>query len=175
MKTWIVLAMHGVPPKDLPSQGVAELMTLHMQLEHMPPGAAREAAEGRYRRLEDRVRSWPRTEANDPYHAASHRLAAALQAASGCPVIAGFNEFCAPDVGEALDRAVAEGARRVVVVTPMMTAGGDHAEIELPEAVAAARVRHPEVEFVYAWPFGIASVADFLARQVDRFVGSSAA
>lgn len=174
MKTWIVLAMHGMPPKDIPGPDVAELMRLHMQVEHAPAGAAREAAEAHYRRLDERVRSWPRTEANDPYHAASHRLAAGLQAAGGCSVVVGFNEFCAPDVGQALDLAVAGGAGRVVVVTPMMTAGGDHAEIELPEMVTAARQRHPRVEFVYAWPFETGAVAEFLMRHIDRFVGSSA-
>jgi len=66
-------------------------------------------------------------------------------------VVVGFNEFCAPDVGQALDQAAAGGARRVVLVTPMMTAGGEDAEVELPEQVAAAKWPHPGLAFVYAW------------------------
>jgi sirohydrochlorin cobaltochelatase len=174
MLTWIVLAMHGVPPRDLPSQEVAESMRLHMQLERMPADApARAETEAHFRTLDERIRAWPRSEANDPYHAASLRLAEALGRASGCPVVVGFNEFCAPDIGQALDQTAAGGAERVVVVTPMMTVGGEHAEVELPEQVAAARRRHPGVAFVYAWPYDPEVVALFLAGQVARFAEST--
>lgn len=78
----------------------------------------------------------------------------------------GFNEFCALDLGEALDQTVAQGARRVLVVTPMMTPGGKHAEIDIPAAIDAARQRHRGVDFRYAWPFDTEDVAAFLAEQV---------
>lgn len=172
MTVWIVLAMHGVPPNDLPGQEVAELMRLHLQVEQMPADApARAETEARFRALDERIRAWPRSEANDPYHAASIRMAEALGRACGSPVVVGFNEFCAPDIGQALDQAAAGGARRVVVVTPMMTPGGEHAEVELPKKVAAAHQRHPGVAFVYAWPYEPEAVAQFLAQQAMRFAG----
>ena len=112
----------------------------------------------------------PLRPANDPFYAASQRLAAQLGQVTGTEVIVGFNEFCTPDLDEALDQAAARGAERVVVVTPMMTTGGEHAEADIPGAVAHARERHSGISFIYAWPFEVGEVARFLATQIERFV-----
>jgi sirohydrochlorin cobaltochelatase len=60
-------------------------------------------------------------------------LAAQLAQARGLEVLVGFNEFCAPSLDEAFAQAVAQGAQRVVVITPMMTRGGEHAEALCPK------------------------------------------
>jgi sirohydrochlorin cobaltochelatase len=52
----------------------------------------------------------------------------------------------------------------------MMTPGGEHAEADIPESIQRVRERHPEMEFIYAWPFGTDEVARFLAAQIDRFL-----
>jgi len=124
--------------------------------------------QARYMALETKMRTWPRTTENDPFYTASHALAAALRQASGGAVVVGFNEFCAPSVDEALDAAQSAGADEVIVVTPMMTPGGAHAEHEIPAAVSAARLRHPGVVFRYAWPFDVTEVSAFLLAQIDR-------
>lgn len=165
----IVLAMHGAPPVDMPPGEVAELMGLHARLAGVQ-GPQRDALQRRYDELDARTRSWPRSAENDPFWAASQSLGEALARTTGSKVIVGFNEFCAPRLGEALDRAASETEaphRRVVVVTPMMTRGGEHAEAEIPAEVQAARARHPGVELVYAWPFDVDDVARFLARQIE--------
>jgi sirohydrochlorin cobaltochelatase len=48
----------------------------------------------------------------------------------------------------------------------MLTPGGVHSEIEIPETLAALRARLPEVELHYAWPFHADAVADLLALQI---------
>lgn len=159
-----MLAMHGMPPADFPSEELAEAFRLHGRLERVS-GAAREPLAARYAAVTARMRAWPRNAQNDPFAMASEELAQALKAASGCPVIAAFNEFCAPDLEEALDLAVARGAEQVVVVTPMMTRGGEHSEVDIPAAIARAQARHPEVPMRYVWPFDVAAVAQFLAAQ----------
>jgi len=163
----VVLAMHGVPPADFPKRELDEFFALHAKVDHTA------VAEGpgyeRYVELETSLRHWPRTEDNDPYHAASLKLGRALSSAAGCEVIVGFNEFCAPSLDEALDRAVASGASSVLVVTPMMTGGGEHSERDIPAAVSRARERYPGRRIVYAWPFPVADVAAFLAGQVRQF------
>jgi len=169
MKTVVVLAMHGAPPGDLPRMQVALSVGLHMVLEHAA-GPLRPLLERFHARLDARIRTWPRTAENDPFYAASQRLAARLGQATGYEMIVGFNEFCAPDLDEALDQAAARGAERVVVVTPMMTTGGEHAEADIPGAVARARERHGGISFTYAWPFEVGEVARFLATQIERFV-----
>lgn len=160
----IILAMHGAPPLDFPPQETAELFSLHSRLEHYR-GPERPALERRYAELEAKMRAWPRRAENDPFHAGSLALAAALEKACGCPVVTGFNEFCAPSLPQALDTAAEMGAAEVVVVTPMMTRGGEHAEKEIPAEVESAQARHPAVAFRYAWPFPVEAVAGFLARQ----------
>ncbi len=169
MKTVIVLAMHGAPPNDFPQREVAELFGLHMRLEHAA-GEERAALERRHAELDDKVRAWPRTAQNDPFYAASHELAASLHRVTGYQVVVGFNEFCAPSLDEAFDEAVAQGAEKIVVVTPMMTRGGEHAQDDIPAAIRRAQKRHPGLLAHYAWPFDVADVARFLAAQVERFV-----
>lgn len=169
MKTIIVLAMHGTPPKDFPKFQVALTVGLHMWLEH-GAGPMRTVLERYHTKLDTKIRAWPRTAKNDPFYAASQELAAQLAQETGCEVIIGFNEFCAPSLEEAFDQAALYGADRVVVGTPMMTPGGGHAEADIPESIQYARERYAEIDFVYAWPFGIDKVTRFLAAQIDRFL-----
>jgi sirohydrochlorin cobaltochelatase len=81
--TLIVLAMHGAPPNDFPGGELAEYFRLHSAVEsaqHSGPhqgnvnngngnGKAGLSSEDliRYRGLEARIRSWPRTATNDPF------------------------------------------------------------------------------------------------------------
>lgn len=165
MKTIIVLAMHGMPPADFPRGELAKAMQLHAQLERAE-GPAREALAARYAALSARMRAWPRNAENDPYAMASEELALALRQAAGHPVIVAYNEFCGPDLDEALYLAAARGAEQIVVVTPMMTRGGEHSEVDIPAAIARAQARCPSIPVRYAWPFDAAAVAQFLAAQV---------
>jgi len=168
MTTVVVLAMHGVPPRDFPAPELAEFFGLHARIEAGGHGMASALAQ-RYHDLEARLRAWPRTRANDPFHAASMDLAARLARDTGLEAIVGFKEFCGPSLEEAFASAAAHGAGRVIVVTPMLTQGGEHAERDIPAAVSRARTAHPGVEFVYAWPFEDAAVVRLLADQVHRF------
>jgi len=163
MKTVVVLAMHGSPPLDFPRDELQEYFLLEAREHHASPSGGHSP---RLRELEARMRDHPRTETNDPFWKGSRELAAALEKTCGLPVLLGYNEFCAPDLDETFDRAVSEGAKHVLVVTPMMTRGGGHAERDIPAAVARARSRHPGVRFVYAWPFDTGAVAEFLARKI---------
>ena len=106
MKNIIVLAMHGIPPKDFPHDEMMELFKLHEGLHHAPD-AQREQIQARYNMLDEKMRSWQRTEENDPFFFASQEIATNLSNALECDVIVGFNEFCGPSLDEALDRAAA--------------------------------------------------------------------
>lgn len=168
MRTVIVLAMHGAPPNEVPQREVIELVGLHQALEHAP-AFVRSMLTGRYRQLDAKIRAWPRNPANDPFWAGSHELAERLRAATGADVMVGFNEFCAPALDDALDQAAAQ-ADQVIVITPMMTRGGEHSEVEIPDSVKRAQKRHPAVAFKYVWPLDISDVANFLAVQIARVV-----
>jgi sirohydrochlorin cobaltochelatase len=51
----------------------------------------------------------------------------------------------------------------------MLTPGGSHSEVEIPEILDHLRPQYPEVELRYAWPFDLKLVANTLAEQVTRF------
>jgi sirohydrochlorin cobaltochelatase len=162
----IVLAMHGAPPLDFPKDEMAEFFSLHARVGHAGGEAAASPAQ-RFAELEGKMRAWPRTANNDPFYAGSLELAEQLRRESDLEVIVGFNEFCSPTLLEALDRA-AERADKILVITPMMTRGGEHSAVDIPEAIAAARQNYPGKEFVYVWPFPTRDIARFLADQLSR-------
>ena len=168
MKTIIVLAMHGVPPNDFPKGEMAELMALHGRLGHGVE-SERVSLERRHAEIDARIRAWPRSARNDPFYVASQDLAEHLSGATGCEVIVGFNEFCAPALDEALDRAMLQRPDKVVVLTPMMTRGGEHSEVHIPQAIRWVQGKYPDTPIVYLWPFEVSEVANFLATQIARF------
>jgi sirohydrochlorin cobaltochelatase len=167
MKTILVLAMHGAPPNDFPKDELSELMGLHHRLEHAS-GADQVELQRRYTVLNNKVCYWPRTPQNDPFYTGSIALAKQLEIASKLPVILGFNEFCAPSMDEALEQAASK-AEVILVVTPMMTRGGEHSEKDIPASVRRAQELYPDMKIQYIWPFDSSDVARFLAAQVKRF------
>ena len=100
------------------------------------------------------------------FTAGSLALASNLAETSGLETRLAFNEFCDPPLGTAIHQAAAEGAKRIVVVTPMMTAGGEHAEVEIPAELERLKAELEGIELVYAWPFHPREVAQFLTAQV---------
>ncbi|MHA2025484.1 MAG: sirohydrochlorin chelatase [Candidatus Thorarchaeota archaeon] len=161
----IVLAMHGAPPKDYPHKDLMDFFKLHMAHDHGDDGFPQEMHH-RHEELHNKMRKWPRTAETDPFWDASRRLAEELSSVTGNEVIVGFNEFCGPSIDDALEKAVQSGADEIIVITPMMTPGGEHSEIDIPRAIKAAEGNHPQVSFRYAWPFDRNAVATFLAEQL---------
>ncbi len=159
--------MHGMPPADFPRSEIVELNGLHNKL-GMASEPERGAMEKRFSELDAKIRSWPRTIENDPYHAASHRMGKELSRVAGTPVLVGFNEYCAPDLHACFDQAAAQGAESVTVVTPMMTRGGSHSERDIPDVIESARKKYPKLSVQYAWPFEDAAIAEFLHRQIQK-------
>ncbi|OGR87488.1 MAG: hypothetical protein A3A86_01695 [Elusimicrobia bacterium RIFCSPLOWO2_01_FULL_60_11] len=159
-KTVIIVAMHGMPPSDFPKDQLSEWGRLH----------STGASGKRYLELDENIRNWPRTLENDPYHAASYRLAGRMKELTGLEVIVGFNEFAKPGMGESFDLAVRSGATRVVVVTPMMTRGGSHSESDIPAEIEKAKARYPALAVGYVWPFDEGKISEFLTRQLEPYL-----
>jgi len=171
MKTTILLVMHGIPPSDFPDDERNEFFGLSGRLRHAR-GEELDILLARQKLLETKMRTWPRTMENDPFHAASLELTGHLSEISGDKVIVAFNEFCAPDVETALKLAINDGSERVVVVSTMMTKGGGHAEVEIGECVDKKRQEHPEVEIIYAWPYESREVAEFIKQHIRNFLSN---
>ncbi len=78
-----------------------------------------------------------------------------------------FIEFAEVLISQGLDNA-ARGAERVIVVPLILNAAG-HVKMEIPHFIAAARQRHPGVQFIYARHLGATgSVLDILKRNLRR-------
>jgi len=163
----IVLAVHGVPPRDFPLQELREYFELSFKAEYSPFSLS-EPEIGRLTELERKMRLWPRTEKNDPFYFGSLKISQALESLAGCKVILGFNEFCAPSIEEALEEACRQKAETVLVLTPMLTPGGEHAAREIPEAIKKVKAGHPGVRIIYVWPFEPEEIARFLLAKAEK-------
>jgi len=170
----IVLAMHGAPPADFPRQELLAYFELSFRAAHLGwPLSAGEKE--KLLQLEDKIKRWPRTETNDPFYTGSEKLRQALANISGDEVILGFNEFCSPSVEEALETACSRRPGRVLVLTPMLTQGGEHAARDIPAAIRRVQVNHPEIEIFYAWPLEPEEVAKFLLEVSQKKITSGTA
>lgn len=163
----VVLVGHGGVPKDFPRERLARLKALEAQRRGTGRGPSAEEIE-----LDRLLRTWPRTPDTDPYQAGLEALATALRPhLHGALFALAYNEFCAPDVEEAVEGLIAAGVTRLTVVPSMLTPGGSHSQEEIPAILDRLRTMHPAVEIGYAWPFDPADVARLLAEQVARFEG----
>ena len=161
----IVLVGHGGIPADCPRELVTNLKRLEAQRrESGGPPTAEE------RELDRRIRLWPRTAETDPYKAGLESLAAHVRPLLTESLFAvAYNEFCAPTLEEAVADLIAAGARDITVVSSMLTPGGAHSEVEIPQTLQRLREQHPHGLLRYAWPFDRDSVAAMLARHLRDF------
>jgi len=166
MHNIIVLVMHGMPPRDFPKSEMAEYFRQYDPFHHVASHTDHHHGPSRFLELDEKMKRWPRNPENDLFYGAAFRLAKQLEATSGYPVLVGFNEFCAPDLPETLDEAASRKPDTVFVITPMMTPGGIHSEVDIPNTIRAAKDRHPGIIFEYVWPYDLANVATFLNEQI---------
>jgi sirohydrochlorin cobaltochelatase len=165
MRRAIVLVGHGGVPTDCPHELVRKLKQLEAQRR-----AAGKPMSAEERELDQKIRRWPRTPQNDPYKGGLESLAAQLRPLlKRDRLVIAYNEFCAPTLAEAVEELVKDGIWDVTVVSSMFTAGGAHAEIEIPETVRKLKRVHPNATIRYAWPFDQQLVAGMLATHLKQF------
>ncbi len=165
MTRGVILVGHGGIPKDCPQELVTRLKRLEAQrrASKTPPSA--EELD-----LDAKIRHWPRTKDTDPYRSGLEAVAGAVRPKLNEELFAvAYNEFCAPTLQEAAADLVRAGAGHITVLTTMVTPGGSHSEVEIPEILEELRAAHPDTTFVYAWPFDLELVAGTLAAQLRRF------
>ena len=161
----MILVGHGGVPTDYPRDLLTKLKSLEARRRSTGGDPLPEEAA-----LDQQIRRWPRTPANDPYRVGLEALAAHLHPQlDGALFALAYNEFCAPTVSEAVDALIVQGARTITVIPTMLTPGGSHSEVEIPADLEALRSRHPGVTLRYAWPFDLSRIATMLAEQVESF------
>lgn len=123
------------------SEGRALVLAAH--------GSRRDASNEEVRRLTERIRA----------RAAPRYRAVEL----------GFIELAEPSLAEAIDRAVAQGAREVVVV-PYFLAAGRHVSEDVPEVVRDRQGAHPGVRLTITRHLG---ATDALAELLLAIAGGA--
>lgn len=158
----VLLVGHGGVPHDLPVEWLQELRRLETARRRSGAPVSERELE-----LDHRIRHFPRTDVSDPYGAGLRRLARSLEPKlEGRSLALAYNEFCTPSIEEAMHGLVQAGAQRVWVLSTMLTPGGHHSEVEIPESCERCRQRFVGVDIEYLWPFDLDRVAAFLADRL---------
>jgi sirohydrochlorin cobaltochelatase len=168
MMRGVILVGHGAIPKDCPRDLILRLKRLEGQRRETGGSPSQEE-----RILDRRIREWPRDALSDPYQAGLETLASALRPLLEQSLLAvAYNEYCVPTLNEAVEGLVQQGATDITVITTMVTPGGSHSEIEIPQILSELCEQHQGITLRYAWPFDLALVAGMLAKQVQQFSSS---
>jgi sirohydrochlorin ferrochelatase len=77
-------------------------------------------------------------------------------------------DLASPTIAEGIDACVAAGAREIVV-HPYFLGPGSHTTRDIPERVAAAAARHPELRVRVSEPLGLhAKLIDVILERVEE-------
>ena len=161
----LILVGHGGLPSDIPSEMVEKFMRIHKGRIKSGSSITDQELE-----LDGTIRRWNRTEETDPYKFGLDSLASRMKLFLPEHIIqTAYNEFCFPTIEQAVGDLVEKEVSNISVVTTMITRGGSHSEIEIPEEIKALQLKNKETVIQYAWPFDINSFALFLSTHVKTF------
>ena len=161
-KKAVILVGHGGLPSDMPSEIVEKFMRVHKTRIKAGGPITQQEVE-----LDTTIRKWQRTPENDPYKSGLESLASHMEPMlKGYVLKTAYNEFCYPAIEDAVDELANENVSKIIIVTTMITRGGSHSEIEIPEELKALRQKHSDIDIQYAWPFDIDAFALFLTTHI---------
>ena len=139
LKSAIILVGHGGLPSDIPSEIVEKFMRIHKVRIKTGSEITKQEIE-----LDRAIRLWKRTPENDPYKTGLETLASEMgKFLEGYHIKTAYNEFCYPDIEDAISELAQESYSKIILVTTMITRGGSHSEKEIPEELNKFQRKHP--------------------------------
>ena len=161
----LILVGHGGLPSDIPSEIVEKFMRIHKGRIKSGGSITDQEIE-----LDNTIRRWNRIAETDPYKFGLESLASSMKPFLPEHILqTAYNEFCFPTIDEAVGVLVEKNVSNISLVTTMITRGGSHSEIEIPEEIKALQLKYKETVIQYAWPFDINAFALFLSTHVKTF------
>lgn len=153
-KSGVVLAAHGLPPLDWLEKN-RELW---------------ERMERQEQRISEELADWPSSAENNPFAFEVEKLAERVKEIGGYEILeVGYSRFGGPSVAEAIEKAIVQGAERVIVVATLFAERDIDIETDIPETVTALQEHHPEVEIIYAGPpFDPKKHADLIVSKISE-------
>ena len=109
-------------------------------------------------------------EAND----AVREIAKMVKELTGYPIVeVSFREMHLPNIQEGIDACVAQGAERVLLL-PYFLFVGAHVQEDLPEEMAMAKERYPNVEFAMGDHLGVhRKLAEVVVERIGQGLASA--
>ena len=164
-KLGLILIGHGGLPSDIPKEVVEDFMKVHKH--RVRTGAPISLKE---KELDKVIRFWERSPDTDPYKYGLEKLAAKLAPRlEDYTLITAYNEFCYPSIEQAADVLAEKGINEVILITTMITPGGSHSEKEIPEEIETLRLKYPNVNYQYAWPYDLDIFSNLLTDHIINF------
>jgi sirohydrochlorin cobaltochelatase len=159
------LVGHGGVPRDYPRDRLHRLRGLEARRRSTAATLSEEEAA-----LDSELRHWPRTPETDAYQAGLQSLAAHLRPRlAPARLELAYNEFCTPSLAEVVRALAAGGTTAILAVPSMLTPGGVHTELEIPERIEGLRGEFPNLDIRYAWPFAPERLASLFVEHLRQF------
>jgi sirohydrochlorin ferrochelatase len=100
---------------------------------------------------------------------AAYEIAEMIRAASAFEIVeVAFREMHPPDIQSAIDRCVAQGAGRILLI-PYFLFVGAHVREDLPAEMTLAQQRYPQVEFAMGNHLGAhRKLAEIVIERIDE-------
>lgn len=156
-KIALILVGHGGIPKDFPK--VREYFQLQSQ------------GGEKFQQIKKELIYWQRNEKNDAYWAGMQKVAnEAAKNKLFSSVQVAFNEFCAPLVMEALTEVAKNKPDEIILTSVMITPGGEHSEVDIPELIKIFKEENPGIKITYAWPYQPDEISEFLISHTQKFI-----
>jgi sirohydrochlorin ferrochelatase len=89
----------------------------------------------------------------DGGNVALREVADIIEKTGGLKVIPAYLQFCEPSLPQAIEKAVADGAGKIVVM-PYFLYMGNHVSKDIPEELGMMRAKYPGVEMIMTGHLG---------------------
>jgi hypothetical protein len=158
----LILLAKGNIPKDYPKDKLLEYYNLKFNLE-----LGKEVNKSEFEMLNEEIKRWQRNENNDPSYFMLLNLAEKINLTGKYLAEIAFEEFCYPDISEAILSLALRGYKFIIVIPIDYLSGISQETFNKIEELKSKL----NVEIVVAWPYSLTLLLDFIREHLYTFMG----